>query len=80
MNETDQTPTYPYMYRSSWPNTEYPDGTDPPFIAPFYAESELRIGASDSSEISYRILDLSDQSKPANERVGDVISCAVKFM
>ena len=71
MNETDDEPIHSYIYREAWPNTDYPNSPDPPFLAPFYAESGS--DSSGSNQISYRILDLSDQSKPDNEQVTDVI-------
>ena len=61
-NETLSHQSSPFSFiQIQWPNPHYIPHTgavDPPIIAPFYAETDFRLGSSnDPSQISWRILD-----------------------
>ena len=57
-----------YFFRQSWPNDDYPNTPDAPFIAPFYSEADLQPFLPDEpSRISWRVLDPS-QPSTNNER------------
>ena len=69
-NETTQPVPYQYSYLDQWPNNNYPLTSDPPFIAPFYSDADFdQLDPGDHAQLSFRILDISDTSKPANEQV-----------
>ena len=62
----------PYVFMDKWPNPLYPTAgaSDPPFIAPFYAEADFRIGRlPEPSRLSYRILDPSTTSSQNQIRI-----------
>ena len=51
-------PVFSYT-QVTWPNQLYPEGSDPAFIAPFYAETDLRTGEPgtiEPSRLYYRVL------------------------
>ena len=77
---------FQYSYLVQWPNDQYPLTPDPPFIAPFYSDADFDfIDSNDDAQLSYRILDLEDTSKPANEQVNQCLfscssNCSCRYM
>ena len=56
----------------TWPNPLYPEGADPPFIAPFYAETDFRAGepsVMEPSRLYYRVLTRSTAASDTQARI-----------
>ena len=57
-----------YFFKQNWPNDNYPETPDIPFIAPFYSEADFQpLLPNEPSRLSWRVLDPS-QINENNER------------
>ena len=62
----------------TWPNELYPEGADPPFIAPFYAETDFRAGepsVMEPARLYYRVLTRSTAASDTQARVDTGTNC-----
>ena len=70
LNETSVPLPYQYLFLEEWPNDNYPQSPDPPFIAPFYSDAAFdQLDSAQITQLSYRLLDITDVSLPANQQV-----------
>ena len=62
----------------TWPNELYPEGADPPFIAPFYAETDFRAGepsVMEPARLYYRVLTRSTAASDTRARIDTGTDC-----
>lgn len=80
LNESSSTQSVPHGYLAvHWPNPHYsplsPGAVDPPLVAPFYADTDFRVGQPyDPGQLSWRVIDRDSVGSSVSAGMLDQIS------